>query len=996
MALDKQNFTLSLGLGLDTKTDSKQLQTGLLELENAYVEKTGALRLRSGYDQLSNETLEGETITSGLGISQFNDELVLITPHHLYSYATQPAKWADKGSIISTEVNSTPAIVNSYLQASPDLAITRGVILFAWEDSRGGVRATVKDLNSGAILIPDSELNADGSRPRCFAVGQYLFVYYYDTVTNELLVRRVDAAYPSEFSVEVTVANDINTTKPFFDVALVGTSRMIVAYYSTANQLKLAYFLQNNTVGTTLQGVPDPISVPSIDPDSCLSVQSGTSSTIITFHVSWANSSTGVGTIGYYSDFTVYLAEVTVDAYASDIRNIAGVVNNTLDLFWETNDAYYYIDHFVSSSSLDLDTNTASAPFVLQRNAGLASKPFIATDSTSIMVSYQTDPALQDTVFAINLAGEIEAKILPQAAGGHTVNDSCVPGVWYTDDNYYFATGKKNRLVSDTTSTLALLGVQQIAINYNSARVGLSFQLGDSLYIPGGFTKAYDGLSATEQNFHLYPETPTAALAGAGFLLDGTYQWISQWEWIDARGQIVKSTTSVPVTFTVTSGPQDVTLTQSTLKYTAKKAPARTAVIISFYRTEAGGTIFYKVSDDTNPIYNDTTTDYVTFTDSVTDADLISRPLLNTTGGVLDNAPAPSCTVIQAAKNRLFAAGLESDSQIAYSKPFTSGESIAFADEFRKQIDAKGGKITALAEMDEKVIIFKQNAIFVLTGDGPDNTGLNGDFEVTAVSSPSIGCIEPESIVEIADGILFKSRKGIWLLTRGLQTTYIGDKVEKYNDYNISSAVSVPNLNQVRFTTTQGTTLVYDHYFKLWGTSTNQAAIAATNWQNQYVFLRSSGLVWLENPAIYADNNVPIIPTIGTQWIQLAGLSGFQRVQRALILGQYKGAHNLKVSVYYDYRESPDDVFTYNLSDNTFGTVYGDTSPYGEDDYGTLDGTYQFQLDFNTQKCESMRLVIQANYPESNGTAAFNISAVTFLLAVKKLTNRMSPSRQMT
>lgn len=1013
---------VSFNLGTNTKVDPKQLQGGLIELENAYQTRTGELRMRNGYDEFSTATVGAPTdpfentvvVNAALGLATFNDELLLFAPDTIYSWAPQIEKWSYKGSIIFTDVSSTAVIANSYEQTSLDMGITRGIAVYSWEDSRGGVYAKVTDLDSGATLIAERLLNADGIRPRCFGIGQYLFVYYYDTVNLILVAQRVDTTDPTGFSGEVTVADDINTTTPIFDVGLVGTSLMVVAYRDTSNQLRLAYFLQSNQVGTTLLGVPDPTSFPAIDPDQALTVYHGENANDTpTFHVAWVNSATGVAHIAFYVNFEEYLPELVLDAYSTTARNITGVAYDIYtDVYWET-PAASVLDYYITGTWIDTSDNTANTgdpPQVIQRSAGLASKAYHIDGAltSSVIVSHETENRIQNTYFAVNnelfvfgnpaTEGSIEAKILPNAAGGHTNNYSDVPGVWLVDGLFYFPTGRQTRLIVGASTTFSLIGFNQTILNYSSPRVGLASQLGQNLFIPGGYVQAFDGVSATEQNFHLYPETPTATDGYAGDIADGSYEYIVIWEWIDGEGQIFQSATSIPLNFEVTAGPKQVDLTIPTLRYTDKKIPTRTPVIISVYRTEDGGTLFYKVTDDTDPTYNDVLVDSIVFTDNISDADLISRPLLYTTGGILDNGPSPAATIVRTAKNRLFSAGLENGNQIAYSKEYVVNESINFAAEFTIQVDARGGRITALAEMDEKLVIFKESAMLYLTGDGPDDTGANGQFTITPIAT-DVGTIEPESVVLMPDGLMFKSKKGIWLLSRGLQTEYVGADVQQYNDLNVSSAVVVPDLNQVRFTTTAGTTMMYDYYYKKWSTFSNQAAVAAINWQTNYLFAHADGLVWQENRESYADNNVPIIPKIGTQWFDWAQIQGFQRVQRCVLLGEYRGPHNLKVSVYYDYENSPREVFYYNMANNDYGTTYGSTSPYGapvDVVYGTLDGIYQFQIDFERQRCQALRLVIEGVFPESDGTPAFTLSAVTFLVATKKGTMRLPYTKSMT
>ena len=74
-------------------------------------------------------------------------------------------------------------------------------------------------------------------------------------------------------------------------------------------------------------------------------------------------------------------------------------------------------------------------------------------------------------------------------------------------------------------------------------------------------------------------------------------------------------------------------------------------------------------------------------------------------------------------------------------------------------------------------------------------------------------------------GLMFKSEKGIYLLGRDFKVVYIGAAVEAYNSMTITSATLLADTNEVRFTTMEGRTLVYDYFHNRWATFTGQTAI---------------------------------------------------------------------------------------------------------------------------------------------------------------------------
>lgn len=1028
MVLAKQNVPVKLGPSIDTKTDSKQLQGNLLTLENATVEKTGEIKKRNGFTSLGTSILgTSNSITNAVKLANYNEELSLIDSRSLYTYSSATGVWSNKGVCPTTQSTTTNVVTNSYEQTNADLAYSNGVTTYAWEDSRGGVRVTVIDEASGARILTDSELAADGERPRVFAIGENHFVYYYDTVEEELRCVKISTISPSIGGTRNTIAI-LDPSYAHYDVCLLGTSRMCVAYRNLSSQLELATVLSTGAIGGLSNGVQSPTAITGEDPALALACFSGIRADAFdTVHVAWYNATDGVKSAAYYSNFEEYKAPVVVDSSTTSlVRNITGVAyineltNLSLaDLYWER-DATLDINNLVETAKLTTPDNTYSASSVFQRSAGLMSKAYRADLSTHVLVSYSSAEAFQNTYFSlsdttslqavgwgynwgfnwggnISLSSVIRAKSLSSVAGGHTNRTSQVPGVWNTASGVYSSAAlRKTRLVAGNTSTFTLTGVNQVSFNHTSPNVGVPYQLGQNLHIPGGYLKMYDGDSVTEHNFHLYPESITLAANTSGSIANGTYQYVVVWEWIDAKGQIHRSAPSIPVSITLTSTNDGTTVTIPTLRYTAKTAPSRAEVVASVYRTTNGGTLFYKVSSDTSPLYNDTTVDTITFSDTLVDGDITDNPLLYTTGDVLENTAISACDVVVSFKNRLFAAGLEQNNYLSYSKEIVQDEGAAFSAALQISVAGGQGGVKALAILDDKLVIFKQNKIFILTGQGPTDTGSQNDFQAPQEIASDVGCAEPESVVLTPKGILFKSAKGIYLLDRSLQTPYIGDKVQDYNSLNISSAITVPDLNQVRFTTEEGTTLVYDWYYDAWSVYTNQEAVSATQWNDSYVIVNSSGVASEEVVNNYSDNGKPIKTKIETSWISTAGLQGYQRLYKLIILGSYLGNHNLKCSIAYDFKPFNQETFSINPA-SINGDVYGADATYGDSlVYGGGDGVYQFEVKPSIQKCQAFKLTIEDTFPESQGTAAFSISSVTAVVGIKTGTNRLPNSKTMT
>jgi hypothetical protein len=247
-----------------------------------------------------------------------------------------------------------------------------------------------------------------------------------------------------------------------------------------------------------------------------------------------------------------------------------------------------------------------------------------------------------------------------------------------------------------------------------------------------------------------------------------------------------------------------------------------------------------------------------------------------------------------------------------------------------------------LAVLDSNLIIFKNDQILYTYGNGPDNTGQNGSFSPFQKIASDVGCIEPASICVIPDGVVFKSRRGIELLTRGLQVTYIGTPVEDLVQTNgpLSSVVCMPNFTELRFVprnatyqstylgvtqTVNTSVLVYDYGSKRWSTFSNMAAVQAVSINNVYWWLSADGaLVNQETPGVFLDNGQPISMTIETPEIPTgqAGAQGWGRVYRMALLGDFESNHSMQVSFAYDHQANYTDTTTFNT---TSGLINGDT-----------------------------------------------------------------------
>jgi hypothetical protein len=443
----------------------------------------------------------------------------------------------------------------------------------------------------------------------------------------------------------------------------------------------------------------------------------------------------------------------------------------------------------------------------------------------------------------------------------------------------------------------------------------------------------------------------------------------------------------------VTTGSFPVSI--SYLQFTAKRSDRPVQLVL--YRTVANGTIFYRVTSLTNPDLNVINGALnLTVTDGLSDDDLRLRPQLYTqplsdaAPTEVENNPAPPTSLVQLHRNRLFLVDSTNPLQLWFSKFPSAGTPVAFNNTWVKQIDPRGGNITALATLDDKLLIFKNNHIFFLLGQGPTNTDQNNDFSDAIMVAADAGCIDARSVALTPAGVMFKGQKGIYLINRSLSVQYIGAPVEAYNQDEVTSAVLVPNTNQVRFTLLSGSVLVYDYFVEQWSVFTNLYGIDSVVWQSSVMLMRTNGTVLRETNGIYDDDGVRIRLKLETSWLSFARLQGFQRVRRMMVLGGWKSPHQLNIGVSFDFNDTVSQLATVNPQTPK---AYGESSPYGLGVYGGEFQLYQWRLDLARQKCQAVKFIIE-DLPEATASGeGVSLTSLAFEVGAKQGLNKVPASQ---
>ena len=346
-----------------------------------------------------------------------------------------------------------------------------------------------------------------------------------------------------------------------------------------------------------------------------------------------------------------------------------------------------------------------------------------------------------------------------------------------------------------------------------------------------------------------------------------------------------------------------------------------------------------------------------------------------TTGGVLAADPWPSFTAMVATSDRVFAISAEAVGTVFYSKQFEE----FIAPEFSASLVVALGderELTALGRLDDKVVIFEANEIHILYGTGPDNTGSGQDFALHHISS-DVGCIDPKSVIETPQGLIFLSARGFHKLDRSMSVSFLGGPVEDMARFiKVDAATLVATEGEVRFAVRQdpdfpspleagpdpdvnflddgiirpprpkfsnvlpaNAALVWNYERNAWSVFSNYATSAATIYQRRFTRLLPDWSVWQESLDRWDDpvgtNRMLII----TPWIKLRAMQDYNRLWRVTFLGRYLSAFRLidgaieagdiQVTLAYDYEFLRTQLVNGVTITNTTTAVFEATKAFG-------------------------------------------------------------------
>jgi hypothetical protein len=990
MALREIPVPIPFAAGLDTKSDPKAAPVGrLLVCENAVFTKGITLKKRNGYEGLSKTiTAAGTDYANAKALAARGTETVLLTDPTAYSYQESTGTWSEIGPVASVAMSDESVAHTATNQTTPDAATQMGVTVVAWEDSRGGVYWTLVEAEGGRVLRAPAQLDANGSRPRCLAVGTVLHIVHARTSTTSLYVTVINPAEPTATVTPAVLTTDLSASAPAFDACPTNrTGQPALIAWQVATGFRVGYLDASGVLGSPVTGHPSVV-------DFAATVT--TAGIACAFDTGALSSSCDVAVVTSTGAAThVEMLDGSLVSQGSE--NLTGVAVRLAVTFASITDrsleqvvVFHEItgstdrDHRVECFSTEpLGPNTTDGP--VMRGCGLASRAFTDDSGAHVWVVHDVP------FFAVYLCMRFSssssalcvARALPGPAYGLPPREH-LPSVEVDADDsriHRWCASWQQQLESGGTSAVfAEVGIRRVTLNFDSATAWQTAQLGRSLYVAGACPYRYDGDTMAEAGWHYGPDEVTAAQGTTGALTAlGTYGYIVTYEEVDAQGESHRGPTSVILTVTLTGANDSVTLTIPTYRHTSRRR-----VRIGVWRSLNGDdSQFFRVSSldpsavgANGYVASDTTVDTVSFTDELSDTAIRELEPLYTNGGIPSNDPTGHGTVIAGGKNRLFYTDPSDPLLVRFTQELAEGYAAEFCNELAVPCDPYGGAVTALAVMDDRVIVFKRSAVFAISGPGPlrdpaadPSTGFSQPQLVTS----DVGCTAPASIAVTPVGIVFQSAKGIYMLGRDMGVSYVGAPVEGFNSQTVTRATLIEDRTQIVFLCSTGKTLLFDYLFGQWSTYTNHTGLDAAVIGGTYQYLRTDGRVFRETPGEYQDDNSQIRMRLETAWIKLVPyLQGWSRFWHAHLIGERVSAHSIRLRYQTDYMNGWSAPITQDWT-TASGSPYGDGN-YGDGEYGgSAEDVYQFCIHLG-ETGQAIRFQFEDVEPTDAAGASFELT----------------------
>ena len=858
---------------------------------------------------------------------------------------------------------SPVAISDQKTFANASVGYSSGLLLYAWDD--GTVTYTCARTPSGSVVISTTAF-ATATYPRVVSTSSFLYLLTRNGTTLNCTTFDPTTGLPG-----ATVAiGTLNNAGDYFDAVGRG-SDFVVVYQSAVNTLTVKLLTAVSSPAVTQTQT---IASADVGVQHTKMTIAGTSSSSV--FVAWLE--TTLGTVCYAAlanaVTSVSLTRTTVGAATVNNVDQPGVVID------DANNAGLYYGGLSGGganlsfvSVVNISDSGSVGTIAVHQFCRLASKPFNgpaqgtlgSQDGRYVWVHTHNSDATnsgtlwdtQRTFYLMRMSrGATDVTFrrqlhTPNMVGSTGSFTSHLVDVVNTSTGFGTNTGFFTVLLNTVRFGNAAAECYSVeSLSFFSLFVTQRFaarstvQAGRALQISGGALAEFNGL-CEETGFSNFPVIFSVVGGGGGALSSGTYLYVAVFEYLDTQGRRHRSAPSDPFTFA--SGAN----TSATLQIETLIAQSKAAnVSVHVYRTLVGGTTYHRVTPNVGAP-NAFSGTFVTYVDLMGDTAAAANEFIYTDGGVIPNQLPPPCTFMCLCNGRLWLGGQLDRCVLTSSKLLVDGEPTQFGDpsDFEFEVFLPENN-TGLASLDGTLVAFAREAIYLVTGDGPDDQGVGG-YNPPQKLPCDVGCIDWRSVVETSIGVFFQSKRGIYLLPRGFNApVFIGAEVEdtlaSFPICKSATLVSAPaNASgqgeiTVRFVMTDTENgvntacLVYDLKTQGWSVDTNIGVGSqgpGGTWLDTFVQsganTGSLNLLFAEDRTTYAISSTFIPTKLGTGDIRPFGVAGYGGFDHVVLVGEFRGAANVNVSVSVDGATADVYPFQVTAADAPDGSVYLDVTP---------------------------------------------------------------------
>lgn len=653
-----------------------------------------------------------------------------------------------------------------------------------------------------------------------------------------------------------------------------------------------------------------------------------------------ADLSAGVVTSGFINDFA---DTTTIDTIGINFGLIRGGTGFICAASMRTGGAavtkYRTITTGGTSGERILyNTYMTSQPAILNQRAylGLCDAQNIGGFCSDFVIdlNIQADPSDYETPFAVS-CGSIGYGS-PQAGGSIGVTPFVAAGTrakpYVAANNGYFPGASIFEASKKFDSITVFTTAVKIRVLDFDGKVKPVKVADGAAIVPGSICAWFDGSSVQELGWCGPPYIDNVDTQG-GTVPAGDYTFQAVWHTYDSAGFLHRSPNSnVSDTYSATGS--DAPIIQVKTKSLTMREPGANQG--EYVNNET----FYSYAADAN----DPTYRRVTISGAISDNNFDSSiltddnilviqaagsrgPAIYTQGAVDFPAQNPGgCSCAALVGDRVWCGGFFVPDRVKYSDRFLpiDAGAIRFAPEFfdLQAFETRGyGKVVALENYEDSLLVFTENATFVISGNGPDNAGRGNNFSGLTLLSSQYGCVLRDSVVQTNSGVYFLSKQGLCVVgfDSGYGVKYVGNAEEEFRTKTCVGAVNYEQDSLVVWLFNDGTFVWYSYDKNVWGTWALAVGLGVPKdiciHQDDLYILTSVG-VWKYDRTTFVDyendeDNTEVDAYVESPWIKLNGLSGWQKTRYIMPLIYSNGDDfDVTVSLYINYRDTAEDTKT--------------------------------------------------------------------------------------